>query len=169
MRSSWSDSIAGDEYLTAFNRPIGDINSYEKKLGSGVSYGKSMHAEFVSSAKLRQATGHNNYDDKLSASARRSLGPTKKCVAAKESQYVDKKSEATIASAFSVAKQPEKKCAHVTDIIPHIQENKTVSATKENITEPKEELIVQERDVSVSAEFFPHQNSKLWTLPFILL
>ena len=27
-------------------------------------------------------------------------------------------------------------------------------ATKENITEPKEELIVQERDVSVSVEFF---------------
>ena len=127
-----------------------------------------MHAEFVSSAKLQQATSHNN-GDKLSACARRSLGPTKKCVAAKESQYVDKKSEATIASAFSIAKQPEKKCAHVTDIIPHIQENKMVSATKENITEPKEELIVQERDVSVSAEFFPHQNSKLWTLPFILL
>jgi len=154
MRSSWADSIAGDEYLPAFNRPVSDIHSYEKKLGSGVSYGKSMHAEFVSSAKLKQATSHNNYGDKLSACARRSLGPTKKCVAAKESQYVDKKSEATIASAFSVAKQPEKKCAHVTDIIPHIQENKTVSATKENIIEPTEELIVQERDVSVSVEFF---------------
>ena len=69
MRSSWADSIVGDEYLPAFNRPVGDIN----------------------------------------------------------------------------AKQPKKKCAHVTDIIPHIQENKTVFATKENITEPKEELIVQER------------------------
>ena len=42
MRSSWADSIAGDEYLPAFNRLVGDINSYEKKLGSGVSYGKSM-------------------------------------------------------------------------------------------------------------------------------
>ena len=36
-------------------------------------------------------------------------------------------------------------------------------------TKPTEELIVQERDVSVSAEFFPHQNNKLWSLPFILL
>ena len=114
MRSSWADSIAGDEYLPAFNRPVGDINSYETKLGSGVSYGKSMHAEFVSSAELKQATSHNNYGDKLSACARRSLGPKKKCVVAKESQYVDKKSEATIASAFSIAKQHEKKCAHVT-------------------------------------------------------
>ena len=93
MRSSWAYSIARDEYLPAFNRPVGDIN----------------------------------------------------------------------------AKQPETKCAHVTDIIPHIQENKKVSATTENITEPKEELIMQERDVSVSAEFFPHHNSKLWTLPFMLL
>ena len=42
MRSSWADSIAGDEYLPAFNWLVGDINSYEKKLGSGVSYGKSM-------------------------------------------------------------------------------------------------------------------------------
>ena len=53
MRSSWVDSIAGDEYLPAFNRSVGDFNSYETKLGSGVSYGKSMHAEFVSSAKLQ--------------------------------------------------------------------------------------------------------------------
>ncbi|CAD6264081.1 unnamed protein product [Miscanthus lutarioriparius] len=89
MRSSWADSIAGDEYLPAFNRLVGDINSYEKKLGSGVSYGKSMHAEFVSSTKLKQATSHNNYGDKLSACARSSLCPKKMCVAAKESQYVD--------------------------------------------------------------------------------
>ena len=102
MRSFWVDSIAGDEQLPAFNRPVNDINSYEKKLGSGVSYSKSMHAEFVSSAKLKQATGHNNYGDKLSACARSSLGTKKKCVVAKESQYVDKKSEAIIASAFSV-------------------------------------------------------------------
>ena len=85
MRSSWADSIAGDEYLPAFNQPVGDINSYETKLGSGVSYGKSMHAEFVSSAKLKQATSHNNYGDKLSACARSSLGPKKKCGRKKKS------------------------------------------------------------------------------------
>ena len=88
MRSSWADSIVGDEYLPAFNRPFGDIN----------------------------------------------------------------------------AKQPETKCAHVTDIIPHIQENKKVSATTENITEPKKELIVQERDVSVSAEFFFHTRTASYGL-----
>jgi hypothetical protein len=91
-----------------------------------------MHAKFISSTTLKQATSHNNYGDKLFACARSSLGPKKKCVAENEIQYVDnqksmvhvKKSEAIIASVFSVAKQPEKKCACVTDIIPHIQENK---------------------------------------------
>ena len=77
MRSSWADSIAGDEYLPAFNRLVGDINSYEKKLGSGVSYSKSMQAEFVSSAKLKQATSHNNYGDRLSACACSSSSPKK--------------------------------------------------------------------------------------------
>ena len=89
MRSSWADSIAGDAYLLAFNWPAGDINSYNKKLGSGVSYGKSVHAEFISSATIKQANSHNNYGDKLSACTRSSLGPKKKCVAEKESQYVD--------------------------------------------------------------------------------
>jgi hypothetical protein len=49
MRSSWADSIAGDEYVPTFDRPAVDINSYKKMLGFGVSYGKSMHFDSFSS------------------------------------------------------------------------------------------------------------------------
>ena len=60
MRSSWADSIAGDEYLTAFNRPIGDINSYEKKLGSSNQYSKPLNIGQTSSPKesMTQAASH---------------------------------------------------------------------------------------------------------------
>ena len=39
VRSSWADTIVGDKYLPASNQPAVDINSYKKKLGSGVTYG----------------------------------------------------------------------------------------------------------------------------------
>jgi hypothetical protein len=77
VRSSWADSIARNEYLPASNRQVVYINSH-KKLGSGVSYGRSMHAEFVSSSKLKQDTNQSNYGEKLSACARSALGPKKK-------------------------------------------------------------------------------------------
>ena len=42
MHLSWADTIAGDKYLPASNQQAVDITSH-KKLGSGVTYGKSMH------------------------------------------------------------------------------------------------------------------------------
>jgi hypothetical protein len=65
VRSSWADSIAGNEYVPTFNRLAVDINSYKKKLVSGVICGKSMHTEYFSSPKLKPATGQSN--EKLSA------------------------------------------------------------------------------------------------------
>jgi hypothetical protein len=83
-----------------------------------------MHAEFVSSSKLKQDTNQSNYGEKLSACARSALGPKKKCEAAKDIQYVDnqccqkkyvdnqkfmvpvKKHEAISSSVFSCAKPP---------------------------------------------------------------
>jgi hypothetical protein len=47
VRSSWADTIVEDKYLPDSNRLASDINSY-KKLGSGVIYGKSVHAVFSS-------------------------------------------------------------------------------------------------------------------------
>ena len=75
--------------------------------------------EFFSSPKLKQATDQSNYGEKLSACARSSLGSNKKCVAAKEIQYIDnkkfmvpiKKLEVISSSAFSCAKPPERKYA----------------------------------------------------------
>ena len=109
MRSSSADSIAGDEYLPAFNRLVGDINSYKKKLGSSVSYGKSMHAEFVSSAKLKQATSQ------LSACARCSLGPKKNVWQQRKVNMLIKSRRLLLLLHFLL-----KKYAQVTDIIPHI-------------------------------------------------
>jgi hypothetical protein len=84
MRSSWADSIAGDEYIAASNRSAFNINSYQTKLGSSVTYGKSMHTENFSSPKLKLPASQTNYGQQLSACARSSLGPKKKCMAAKE-------------------------------------------------------------------------------------
>jgi hypothetical protein len=55
VRLSWLDCIAGNEYLPASNRQVVDITSH-KRLGSGATYGKSMHAEIFSPPKLKQAT-----------------------------------------------------------------------------------------------------------------
>ena len=46
MRTSWDDTIIGDACLPASDWKAIDINSYETKLGFGVPYSKSMHAEF---------------------------------------------------------------------------------------------------------------------------
>jgi len=89
VRSSWADTIVGDVCLPASNQQAFDINSYAKKLGSGVTYGKSMHAENFSPPKLKQATSQTNYGENLSACARSSLGPKNKYMAAKEVRYVD--------------------------------------------------------------------------------
>jgi hypothetical protein len=56
-------------------------------LGSGATYGKSMHSEIFSPPKLKQATGQINCGERLSAFACSSLGPKKKSMAAKEIQY----------------------------------------------------------------------------------
>jgi hypothetical protein len=60
VRSSWADSIAGNEYVPTFNQSAVFINSYNKKLGSSVPYGKSMHTKYFSSPKLKPATGQSN-------------------------------------------------------------------------------------------------------------
>jgi hypothetical protein len=145
VRSSWVDSIAGNEYLPASNRQVVDINSH-KKLGSGVSYGKSMHAEFVSSSKLKQDSNQSNYGEKLSACACSALGPKKKCEAAKDIQYVDnqksmvpvKKLEAISSSVFSCAKPPERKYASSLAKIPsHPPGNSKEVAVAEKETKEK--------------------------------
>ena len=56
MRSSWADTVVGDGYLPVSNRQAVAIN-YHKKLGSGATYGESMHAEIFCSPTLKQVTG----------------------------------------------------------------------------------------------------------------
>jgi hypothetical protein len=145
MRLSWADSIAGDEYVAASNRQAVDSNSH-KKLVSGATYGKSMHAEIFSPPKLKHASGQRNYGKKLTAFAHSSLGPKKKCVSAKEIQYIDnqkfmmlvKKLEAISSSAFSCAKPPERKYASsISEISSHPPENSKEVAAAEKETEEK--------------------------------
>jgi hypothetical protein len=77
-----------------------------------LSYGKSMHAEFISSPKVKPAMNQNNYGERLSACAHNTFGPKNKYMATKEVLYVDnqkaampiKKKATIIASGFSSPK-----------------------------------------------------------------
>jgi hypothetical protein len=148
MRSSWADSIAGDEYVAASNRPAFDINSYQKKLGSSVTYGKSMHTENFSSPKLKPVTSHTNYGEKLSSCTHSSLVPKKKCLAIKEEHYVDnlkwllpiKKKAAIITSDFSSPKQFEKTYASsIVKASPNSWDTKQTVATTEKVVASSED------------------------------
>jgi hypothetical protein len=71
-----------------------------------------MHAEFISSPKVKPAMNQNNYGERLSACAHNTFGPKNKYMATKEVLYVDNKKSAMpikkkatiIASGFSSPK-----------------------------------------------------------------